>query len=106
VAQIDKRKKGTSIIYNAPLTIYTAEIEFAFSQAPLEKLPLLVNLILKVIESSLLYAEERARQEPRTGCITVFIRPRKLDGSINIVTGSQACYAVRNALGLIREEVP
>jgi hypothetical protein len=105
VAQIDKRKKVTSIIYNAPLTISTAEIEFAFSQAPIEKLPLLINLILKVIESSLLYAEERARQEPRTGCITVFIRPRKLDGSINIVAGSQTCHAVRNALDLIDLEL-
>jgi hypothetical protein len=105
VAQIDTRKKGASIIYNASLTIYTAEIEYAFSHAPKEKLPLLINLILTVIASSQLYAQERARQELRTGCITVFIRPRKLDGSINIVTGSQACHAVRDALDLIGLEL-
>lgn len=101
VAQIGIRKKETSIIYNALLTIYTAEIEYAFSYTLIEKLPLLINLILKVIESSLLYAKERARQEPRTRCITVFIQPRKLDRSINIVTRWQACYAIREALDLI-----
>ncbi|KAH8797831.1 hypothetical protein F5884DRAFT_814441 [Xylogone sp. PMI_703] len=76
------------------------EIEFAFSQAPIEKLPLLRDLILKGIESSQLYSEERKRQEPRTGCITVFIRPRNADGSIIITTGSRTCHAMRNALSL------
>jgi len=80
--------------------ISTAEIEFAFSQAPIEKLPLLRDLIPKGIETSLLYSEERKRQEPRTGCITVFIRPRNADGSIIITTGSRTCHAMRNALGL------
>jgi hypothetical protein len=99
------RKKVTSIIYNAPLTICTVEIEYAFSHALIGKLPLLINFIVKVVMSSRLYAKERARLEPRTGCITVFIRLRKQDGSINIVTRSQAYYTVRKALDLIDLEL-
>jgi hypothetical protein len=83
------------------LTISIAEIEFAFSQALIEKLLLLINLIFKVIKSSLLYAKKRTRQEQHTGCITVFIQLRKLNSSINIVAKSQTCYAVQKALNLI-----
>jgi GAF domain-containing protein len=89
----------------ASLIVSTAEIEYAFTHAPVETLPLLIDLIFRVIESSQLYAEERARQELRTGCITVFIRPRKLDGSTNIVTGLQACHTVQDTLDLINQSL-
>jgi hypothetical protein len=94
-------KKETSIMYNAPLTICTVEIEYAFLHALIGKLPLLINFIVKVVISSQLYAEERARQQLRIRCVTVLIRLRKQDGCINIVTRSQACHVVRYALNLI-----
>jgi hypothetical protein len=46
------RKKETSIMYNALLTICTAEIEYAFLHAPIGKLPLLINFIVRVVISS------------------------------------------------------
>jgi hypothetical protein len=99
------RKKETSIMYNALLTIYTAEIEYAFSHTLIGKLLLLINFIVKVVISSQLYAKERARQQLRTRCVTVLIRPKKQDSCINIVTRSQACHAVRYALDLIDLEL-
>jgi hypothetical protein len=52
VAQMPIRKKETSIMYNALLTIYTVEIEYAFSHTLIGKLPLLINFIVKVVISS------------------------------------------------------
>jgi hypothetical protein len=85
-------------MYRIKLIPSTAEIEFAFSHAPIELLPSLCELILKGIESSQSYTEERSRQEPRSACVSVFIRPREMDGSIVITTGSRVCHAVRYAL--------
>jgi hypothetical protein len=57
-------------------------------------------MIIKGIETSQLYADERQRKEPRTGCITVFIKPRNTDSIIIKTTGSRTCHAVQNTLGL------
>jgi hypothetical protein len=45
-------KKETFIMYNALLTICTAEIEYAFSYTLIRKLLLLINFIVKVVISS------------------------------------------------------
>jgi hypothetical protein len=88
------------IIYSIRLTIFIVQIEFAFSHASIEKLPVISDLILQAIRTSEQYTNERGGQEPRTDCVSMFVRPGLQDSSIVIIIGSRAYYALRDALDL------
>lgn len=103
---VDTPRLGMPIlsIRCAVLTVST-EIEYAFSQVPMERLQHLPALITGAISTSNKYVHERAQQERATTCVTIFLRPREEDGSIIITAGSRALYEIRHALGMSALEV-
>jgi len=93
--------KGAFIIQKALLTISTLEIQYMFSKAPTNQIPLLGNLLSDAVQTSHHWEMERTLGEEMTDCLTTMIpKDQNQDISITLWVGLEAGLRLNDIFNL------
>ena len=83
------------------LTMFTIEIQYMFSKAPINLIQLLGDLLSNAVRSSYHWKMERSLGEPTTDCLTTMIpEDTTQDSAITLWIGPETRYHVIKALNL------
>lgn len=85
------------------LTIYTVEIQYAFTNAPTNHIPLLGDFLSKAVQTSNQWEKERRLGLPTTECLTTLIpEGENMDISITLWVGRREAVLIHDLFKLQR----
>jgi hypothetical protein len=89
------------IIHKALLLISTSEIQYMFSKAPTNQIPLLGKLLSDAVQTSHHWEMERTLEEETTDCLTTMIpQGQNQDISITLWVGREVGLQMRDIFNL------